>query len=179
MNKYEEAFNVIETILHLMCGEEREDGYKPSHDEMVNSMEDFKELVKKETPNKILEVSKEEYELSGYKHCCPICGQLVGTITKDGNIEPDDYCCSCGQKLDWSVEDDYKVFAINGRTFYEVKDENGKLLRGQEIFDYIERLEKALDKACEELEKWDINNFDNTTVTKEKWKEELMKDEED
>lgn len=42
MNKYEEAFDVIETILHLMCGEEREDNYKPSHDEMVNSMEDFK-----------------------------------------------------------------------------------------------------------------------------------------
>lgn len=34
MNKYEEAF--------IMCGEEREDNYKPSHDEMVNSMEDFK-----------------------------------------------------------------------------------------------------------------------------------------
>lgn len=106
MNKYEEAFDVIETILHLMCGEEREDGYKPSQDEMSNSMEDFKELVKKQTPKKILEVSKEEYELSGYKHCCPICGQLVGTITKDGNIEPDDYCCSCGQKLDWRFEDD-------------------------------------------------------------------------
>lgn len=45
-----------------------------------------------------------------------------------------------------------KVFAINGRTFYEVKDENGKLLRGQEIFDYIERLEKALDKACNDWE---------------------------
>lgn len=69
MNKYEEAFDVIETILHLMCGEEREDGYKPSQDEMSNSMEDFKELVKKETPKKILEVSKEEYALSGYKHC--------------------------------------------------------------------------------------------------------------
>ena len=49
MNKYEEAFNVIETILHLMCGEEREDNYKPSHDEMVNSMEDFKELVERAT----------------------------------------------------------------------------------------------------------------------------------
>ena len=54
MNKYEEAFNVIETILHLMCGEEREDNYKPSHDEMVNSMEDFKELVERSTPQKLL-----------------------------------------------------------------------------------------------------------------------------
>jgi hypothetical protein len=44
---------------------------------------------------------------------------------------------------------------------------------------YVDQLEEALDKACEELEKWDINNFDNTTVTKEQWKEELMKDEED
>lgn len=50
MNKYEKAFDVIDTILHLMCGEEREDNYKPSHDEMVNSMEDFKELVERATP---------------------------------------------------------------------------------------------------------------------------------
>lgn len=52
MNKYEKAFDVIDTILHLMCGEEREDGYKPSQDEMVNSMEDFKELVERATPKK-------------------------------------------------------------------------------------------------------------------------------
>lgn len=44
---------------------------------------------------------------------------------------------------------------------------------------YVDQLEKVFDKACEVLEKWDINNFDNTTVTKEQWKEELMKDEED
>ena len=45
------------------------------------------------------------------------------------------------------------------------------------LLEIIKKYQKALDKACEELEKWDINNFDNTTVTKEQWKEELMKDE--
>lgn len=41
----------------------------------------------------------------------------------------------------------------------------------------IKKLEKALDKACEELEKWDIKNFDNIQVTKEDWKEWCLKDE--
>lgn len=38
MNKYQKAIEVIDTLLHLMCGEEREDGYKPTMEEM------FKEL---------------------------------------------------------------------------------------------------------------------------------------
>ena len=60
MNKYEKAFDVIDTILHLMCGEEREDGYKPSQDEMVNSMEDFKELVERATPKKYVIQKRKE-----------------------------------------------------------------------------------------------------------------------
>ena len=27
MNKYQKAIEVIDTLLHLMCGEEREDGF--------------------------------------------------------------------------------------------------------------------------------------------------------
>lgn len=42
MNKYEKAYEVIETILHLMCGEEREDGYKPSQSEMIEAMNIFR-----------------------------------------------------------------------------------------------------------------------------------------
>lgn len=49
MNKYEKAFDDIETILHLMCGIKREDGYKPSQENMVEAMNSFKELVDKET----------------------------------------------------------------------------------------------------------------------------------
>lgn len=43
-----------------MCGEEREDGYKPSQDEMVNSMEDFKELVERATPKKYVIQKRKE-----------------------------------------------------------------------------------------------------------------------
>lgn len=39
MNKYQKAIEVIDTLLHLMCGEEREDGYKPTTEEMSKSMD--------------------------------------------------------------------------------------------------------------------------------------------
>lgn len=47
MNKYQNAIEVIDTLLHLMCGEEREDGYKPTMEEMSKSMDLLKELVDK------------------------------------------------------------------------------------------------------------------------------------
>lgn len=47
MNKYKKAIEVIDTLLHLMCGEEREDGYKPTIEEMSNSMDLLKELFDK------------------------------------------------------------------------------------------------------------------------------------
>ena len=47
MNKYQKAIEVIDTLLHLMCGEEREDGYKPTMEEMSKSIDLLKELVDK------------------------------------------------------------------------------------------------------------------------------------
>lgn len=47
MNKYQKAIEVIDTLLHLMCGEEREDGYKPTMEEMSNSMNLLKDLANK------------------------------------------------------------------------------------------------------------------------------------
>ena len=47
MNKYQKAIEVIDTLLHLMCGEEREDGYKPTMEEMSNSMDLLKDLADK------------------------------------------------------------------------------------------------------------------------------------
>ena len=47
MNEYQKAIEVIDTLLHLMCGEEREDGYKPTMEEMSNSMDLLKELADK------------------------------------------------------------------------------------------------------------------------------------
>jgi hypothetical protein len=58
------------------------------------------ELIDKATPKKVLPLREKEY---GYGHQCPTCKSYVGTIIEDG-VEYDNYCCSCGQKLDWSDE---------------------------------------------------------------------------
>lgn len=47
MNKYQESIEVIDTLLHLMCGEEREDGYEPTMEEMSKSMDLLKDLANK------------------------------------------------------------------------------------------------------------------------------------
>ena len=47
MNEYQKSIEVIDTLLHLMCGEEREDGYKPTMEEMSKSMDLLKELANK------------------------------------------------------------------------------------------------------------------------------------
>ena len=47
MNKYQEAIKVVDTVLHHICGEEREDGYLPTMEEMSNSMELLKDLANK------------------------------------------------------------------------------------------------------------------------------------
>lgn len=63
----------------------------------------------------------------------------------------------------------------------------GQKINLNELYDKVEDkldllhkinvLEKALDKACNELEKWDINNFEGVTVTKDQWKEWCINDE--
>lgn len=47
MNKYQKAIEVIDTLLHLMCGEEREDGYEPTMEEMSKSMDLLTDLANK------------------------------------------------------------------------------------------------------------------------------------
>lgn len=47
MNKYQKAIEVIDTLLHSMCGEKREDGHKPTMEEMSNSMDLLKDLANK------------------------------------------------------------------------------------------------------------------------------------
>ena len=93
MNKHQKAFDIIDTILHLMCGEKREDGYEPSHDEMSRAMNDFKELVDKATPKNPL------YNGEYISFCnCPNCKKVVPIRG--------DYCPRCGQALDWRVDNE-------------------------------------------------------------------------
>ena len=46
----------------------------------------IKKLESRERPKKVLEVSKDEFALTGYKYCCPNCRMLAGTITRDGSL---------------------------------------------------------------------------------------------
>lgn len=68
MNKYYRAYNVFNTVLNLMYGEEREDGYKLTQKEMIEAMDVFKELVEKSKSIEVLEYLKKEiitaYDLS-------------------------------------------------------------------------------------------------------------------
>lgn len=67
MNKYQEAIEVIDTVLHLMCGEEREDGYKPTMEEMSNSMDLLKDLAKKVDSKHEEITASEMFEKLGYE----------------------------------------------------------------------------------------------------------------
>lgn len=65
----------------------------------------LRELVDKTIPKQAEKTTREEYEKTGYTHVCPTCGKFVGRKLQSYGIqygiEETDYCCSCGQRLDW------------------------------------------------------------------------------
>ena len=115
MNKYEDNLIIklinkdkaINALIPIMCKYSIEPDVQ---DEIIlcllNIKEDIEEEVKsifeKATPKK---VRRALHIANGYKHCCPICSSYVGTISKVGRIDEDDYCPTCGQALDWSEEE--------------------------------------------------------------------------
>lgn len=97
MNKYKEAIKVVDAVLHHMCGEEREDGYLPTMEEMFNSMDLLKELVDKETPNKPIDI---EFGPCGdLMLCCPTCKHGVVPIPTYHGNKYYPRCPFCGQLL--------------------------------------------------------------------------------
>lgn len=81
MNKYQKAIEVIDTLLHLMCGEEIEDGYKPTMEEMSKSMYLLKELADKADSFEWIPVSErlpEEYD--------SVFAELYGTDKWDDTL---------------------------------------------------------------------------------------------
>ena len=110
MNKYQEAIEVIDTLLHLMCGEEREDGYKPTMEEMSNSMDLLKDLANK-ADSKYEEMTctnESEYD-SIDEFECSNCG-IVLSEYQQIKVDEDDgkrffydyrpkYCPNCGRKI--------------------------------------------------------------------------------
>lgn len=101
MNKYQTAMNVVRERPKIS-------GFSSQNtDDLFLGI--LQELVEKATPKKVIKLPKTKY---GYMHICPICNNYIGTIVYDTSariiveIEHDDYCCSCGQALDWSDEDE-------------------------------------------------------------------------
>jgi predicted RNA-binding Zn-ribbon protein involved in translation (DUF1610 family) len=95
MNKYQKAIEVIDTLLHLMCGEEREDGYLPTMEEMSKSMYLLQELVERSTPKKLV--------ATRHTRRCPSCNRQMSDIN---NAHPNmKFCPNCGQALDWRDEE--------------------------------------------------------------------------
>ena len=68
MNKYKEAIKVVDTVLHHMCGEEREDGYLPTMEEMSDSMDLLTDLANKADAFNEFKHSNHELELEEYRH---------------------------------------------------------------------------------------------------------------
>lgn len=77
-------------------------------DERAENIKAYAEIIEeKQTPKKVIELPQKD---RGYKHICPRCEQYVGTIVFEryGNgyqpayVDEDEYCCSCGQRIDWS-----------------------------------------------------------------------------
>lgn len=100
MNKYQEALNRIKTI-DLDMIEDLQTRYEQSHYgihdyptlEMSGDIKTLQELVDKETPMKV----EEELELFR----CPNCNEKL--LLYKCSIT---YCYECGQKLDWSDNND-------------------------------------------------------------------------
>lgn len=68
MNKYKEAIKVVDTVLHHMCGEERDDGYLPTMEEMSNSMDLLTDLANKADAFNEFKHSNYEHESEKYRH---------------------------------------------------------------------------------------------------------------
>ena len=88
MNKYEKAFNYLKEHVTF---------------DTVDEMIDIKELVEKATPKKSLIAFADGVTVDGSivqkkALVCPLCKSFL--------VERQKYCFSCGQALDWRVEDE-------------------------------------------------------------------------
>ena len=88
MNKYQEALDFVKK--HLDSKQDLE------------KVEVLQELVDKTTPKK--PINRINYRTDINAYYCPNCNGFICNYYDKDN-ERDDYCCNCGQALDWSDED--------------------------------------------------------------------------
>ncbi len=68
MNKYQEALNTVNAVIHVMSDEHREDVYEPTVGELNDAMAMLSELVDKADAFNEFKCSKHEPELEEYRH---------------------------------------------------------------------------------------------------------------
>ena len=62
--------------------------------------------LEKQIPKKVKKTNYKPFLKDGWKHECPTCGSAVGINSNAYDYtQEDEYCASCCQKLDWTVEE--------------------------------------------------------------------------
>ena len=72
-----------------------------SFDDLKNKLEEYMILKDKATPKK--PINRINYRTDINAYYCPNCNGFICNYYDKDN-ERDDYCCNCGQALDWSDE---------------------------------------------------------------------------
>lgn len=95
MNKYQKAFENIKNE----CA-------KYHNFDIVDDFETLKELVDKATPKKVKNMNDQlNFKTGDFEYRsgeCPVCGKENGC----NEFNENEYCRGCGQKLDWSENDE-------------------------------------------------------------------------
>ena len=89
-------FSVDGTATCPKCGKEVEINGKGVKTDLNKYMKDIEQALDKQVAKKV------GYDPEDVMYFCPTCGGGCNYIMYDYNIkEAYNYCCNCGQKLDW------------------------------------------------------------------------------
>lgn len=103
MNKYQEAIKIIDVAFHLVCGEEREDGYEPTTEEFLNSMDLLKDLANKADSFEWIPFEIED----GFLYCqIPDVDEDI--LVTDGNVVWHDNWIECDEG--YALDSGYKLY---------------------------------------------------------------------
>lgn len=166
MNKYQKAIEVIDTLLHLMCGEEREDGYTPTMEEMSNSMNLLKDLANKADSKHEEITASEMFEKLEYTRKLD-SKKLIYTKALKGTYHCFEITFDLTEK-EVELYDDYEAYTINN-----------DLLKA--IDKQAEELGWLDEKTCENLSEYNLcDRFEcsNCGIVLEEY-QEIKVDEDD
>lgn len=99
-NNYQEALDILRNI-------EQSHNYKKIGSSLAPESDTLQELVDKETPKKVYKGDYSNIDPLQFGWChCPNCKKGLIPISYKKAIKLANYCLHCGQKLDWSKENE-------------------------------------------------------------------------